>query len=100
MSSSKLSEQQQRRITDNFRAAKAKLAQKRPHSLSSSSPLSPLPLVHCTSENEPPVEVFHGERCPQLPPNFRYVTFNYFLLFSSWHCEQHLAQPTLQHIEF
>lgn len=67
--SSKFSEQQQRRITDNFRAAKVKLAQKRPHSLSFSSPISPLPLLHCTSESESPVEVFHGGRCP---PNFRY----------------------------
>ncbi|KAG0585848.1 hypothetical protein KC19_2G043800 [Ceratodon purpureus] len=70
-SSSKLSEQQQRRITDNFRAAKAKLAQKRSHSGSPSSPFPPRPVVSSASENEPPVEFFHGGRCPPASPSFR-----------------------------
>ena len=70
-SSSKLSEQQQRRITDNFRAAKAKLAQKRPHSPSPSSPFPPRPLISSTLENDSPMEFFHGGSCAQAAPNFR-----------------------------
>lgn len=68
--SSKLSEQQQRRITDNFRAAKAKLAKKRPHPLSPSTPFPQRPLVSRTSENDAPMALLCRERCP-TSPNFR-----------------------------
>ncbi|XP_024395416.1 ATP-dependent DNA helicase SRS2-like protein At4g25120 isoform X5 [Physcomitrium patens] len=73
-SSARLSEQQQRRITDNFRAAKAKLAQKRPYPSSPSCSVLPLPANSCNVENEHPMQIVHGEWFPQTSSNFRSPT--------------------------
>lgn len=81
-SSARLSEQQQRRITDNFRAAKAKLAQKRPYPSSPSCSVLPLPANSCNVENEHPMQIVHGEWFPQTSSNFRCYFLSFIVIFS------------------